>query len=215
MIVMPSNSRGIVTGYLCGKFDGRMGHLYSPEGLSGRLYDWLPFALDNGKYACWAADRAWSEDGYKKMLDAVASMGGSALWALVPDAVGDRDETLRLFDRHAPLVASYGWPIAIAVQDGMTPADIPSDAQVVFVGGTTEWKWGPEGLPVFASAFDRVHVGRVNTNGKLWECHEAGAESCDGTGWFRGDQKQLAGLVSYLERSSAGMGNQRGEKLWA
>jgi hypothetical protein len=32
--------------------------------------------------------------------------------------------------------------------------------------------------------------------------HEAGAESCDGTGWFRGDQDQLAGLERYLGLST-------------
>lgn len=34
--------------------------------------------------------------------------------------------------------------------------------------------------------------------------HDAGAESCDGTGWFRGDQKQLSGLRRYLYESVAG-----------
>jgi hypothetical protein len=29
-----------------------------------------------------------------------------------------------------------------------------------------------------------------------------GVESCDGTGWFRGDQNQLAGLKKYLAQSS-------------
>ena len=30
----------------------------------------------------------------------------------------------------------------------------------------------------------------------------AGAESCDGTGWFRGCQRQLAGLKKYLKERS-------------
>ena len=212
MLVMPSNTRGIVTGYLAGRFAGRLAHLYSVDGLT-RLYDFMPFALDNGRYPCWAAGREWSESAYFELLDSVAEMGGAAMWALVPDVVGDRDATLREWDQWSPRVAGYGWPLAFAVQDGMEPEDVPNDASVVFVGGSTEWKWRT--LPQWCASFDRVHVGRVNTNGKLWECHEAGAESCDGTGWFRGDQKQLAGLVSYLERSSAGLGNPRGAKLWA
>ena len=101
----------------------------------------------------------------------------------------------------------------MAVQDGMEPGDVPAEAGVVFVGGSTEWKWRT--VRDWCDAFDRVHVGRVNTNGKLWECHEAGAESCDGTGWFRGDQRQLRGLIAYLERSSQGLGNHRGQELFA
>ena len=211
MIVMPSNTRGIVTGYLAGKYEGRLAHLYSIDGLT-RIYDFMPFALDNGRYPCFAAGREWSEDAYLELLDSVAEMGGRATWALVPDVVGDRAGTIAEFDKWAHRVAAYGHPLAFAVQDGMEPDDVPSDAAVVFVGGSTEWKWRTLGM--WCDAFPRVHVGRVNTNGKLWECHEAGAESCDGTGWFRGDQAQLAGLFRYLERSSKGLGNPRGAKLW-
>ena len=34
------------------------------------------------------------------------------------------------------------------------------------------------------------------------KAHDAGAESCDGTGWFRGDRKQLDGLEKYLDEST-------------
>ena len=73
---------------------------------------------------------------------------------------------------------------------------------VVFVGGTTAWKW--KTLRTWTENFPRVHVGRVNTDRMLWMAHECGAESCDGTGWFRGDQVQFAGLLSYLEQSTNG-----------
>ena len=36
-----------------------------------------------------------------------------------------------------------------------------------------------------------MHVGRVNTERRLWQCARLGAESCDGTGFFRGDPVQL------------------------
>jgi len=61
---------------------------------------------------------------------------------------------------------------------------------------------------MFTAAFPRVHVGRINGEKGLWECHEAGAESCDGTGWFRGGNtegnKQLQMLLRYLEESTNG-----------
>jgi hypothetical protein len=201
----------MVAGWLAGRFPGRIGHLYSPGGLA-RLYDFLPFACDNGRYPCWQSGRDWDEAAFIGMLDRIVDMGGRPSWLLVPDVVGDRGETLREWDRWHTRLTRYGWPLAFAVQDGMSVDDVPDDAAVVFVGGSTAWKWRT--LHEWTGSFDRVHVGRVNTNGKLWQCHEAGAESCDGTGWFRGDQKQLAGLVSYLERSTAGSGNHRGAVLW-
>ena len=210
-MVMPSNNRGMVVGWIAGRFPGRIGHLYSPGGMA-RLHDFMPFALDNGRFAVWSAGREWDEAAFVAMLDAVVAVGARPLWLLVPDVVGDRDGTLRDWENWAPRLRRYGWPLAFAVQDGMLPKDVPGEASVVFVGGGTAWKWRT--LRDWCDAFDRVHVGRVNTNGKLWECNEAGAESCDGTGWIRGDQAQLRGLISYLERSAAGLGNQRGEWLF-
>ncbi len=96
----------------------------------------------------------------------------------------------------------YGWPLAFAVQDGMTVEDVPGDADVIFVGGSTEWKWRT--VAMWCAAFQRVHVGRVNTYRRLWECHDAGAESIDGTGWTRGDQRQYRGLLAYLAESTGG-----------
>jgi hypothetical protein len=82
----------------------------------------------------------------------------------------------------------------------MSAADVPHGASVVFVGGSTAWKWRT--VSNWCRDFPRVHVGRANTYKRLWQCHEVGAESCDGTGWMRGDQKQLRGLFEYLAESS-------------
>lgn len=207
MKVMPANTQGFTTGFIAGKYDGRIAHLYSPDGWR-RPKPYVDYALDNGRFS-----ESWSEKDYLKMLDAAANHRDQPIWALVPDVVGDRDATLREWDVWAPRLEQYHWPLAMACQDGMTPDDVPSEAKVCFIGGSTSWK--RKSLAMWCQEFDRVHVGRVNTNKWLWECHEAGAESCDGTGWMRGCQAQLNGLVDYLERSSKGLGNQRGDKLWA
>jgi hypothetical protein len=78
----------------------------------------------------------------------------------------------------------------------MTPADVRQLApDVVFVGGSTEWKW--ETAEMWCREFPRVHVGRVNSPRRLYELESWGCESCDGTGWNRGDRKQTAGLEEW------------------
>jgi hypothetical protein len=211
MIVMPANNTGIVVGWLCGRFPNRVGHLYSPGAFS-RAYHFVPFALDNGRFPCWSSGREWDEAAYIGLLDRVADCGHRPRWILVPDVVGDRDGTLREWDKWCSRLQSYRWPLAFAAQDGMTADDVPGEAEVVFVGGSTEWK--RRTLHEWCESFPRVHVGRINTWKWLWECREAGVESCDGTGWMRGDQQQLAGLISFLERDSAGQGNPRGGQLF-
>lgn len=187
---------------MAGKYPGRVGWLLGPGGWRAPK-EWLPYAIDNGRFIATTQGKEWSEAAFLKMLEA-ATDTFSPLWVVVPDVVGDRDGTLREWDKWAPRMAQYGFPLAMAVQDGMAARDVPSEASVVFVGGTTEWK--RRTLWRWCDEFERVHIGRINTEKWLWVCHEAGAESCDGTGWFRGDAKQLAGLYRYLDRASSGQG---------
>lgn len=200
MIVMPSNNTGIVVGWMAGRFPGKIGHLFSPGGQRGPFGDLgMPYAVDNGVFA---KGDAWEPDSFFALLDWAKLSGQAPRWVIVPDVVGNRLRTLEKWEAYAPQLARYGWPLAFAVQDGMTADDVPADADVVFVGGTTDWKW--ETVAMWCETFPRVHVGRVNTYRRLWQCHDAGAESCDGTGVAgqRGDQKQYRGMVAYLEEST-------------
>lgn len=197
MIVMPSNNTGFEAGLLAGRFPRRIGHLHNVDKLMEPRHG-VPWALDNGVFGACNKGREWSEKPLYQYLDKYSPW--RPRWVVVPDWVGDRDETLRRWDEHAPALLAYGHPLAMAVQDGMTPDDVPKEAKVIFVGGTTSWKW--RNLRMWTEAFSRVHVGRVNTKKLLYQAHDAGAESCDGTGWFRGDKKQLAGLWEYLTETS-------------
>lgn len=200
-MVMPSNHGGVTTGYLAGRYPGKVGHLYSPGGQRGP-WSFLPYALDNGAFGAFTAGKPWDAAPWLDLLAWAKLSGRDPMWVLVPDVVGDRDATLNAWSKWSGSAARCGWPLAFAVQDGMTGADVPRDATVVFVGGSTAWKWRT--LESWCGSFPRVHVGRVNTYRRLWQCHDAGAESCDGTGWMRGDQKQLAGLRAYLHESTGG-----------
>jgi hypothetical protein len=199
MIVMPSNNSSMHLGWLAGKYPGRIGWLLSPEGWR-RPHRWMSYGLDNDRFKAWVTGQPWDEVGYMRMLSKAAKEKHAPRWILVPDVVANREATLEQWHYWAPKLATYGWPLAFAVQDGMTQADVPSDAAVVFIGGTTEWKWST--LWEWCRNNTRTHVGRVNGYDGLWDCLDAGAESCDGTGWFRGDPVQLAGLERFLDEST-------------
>jgi hypothetical protein len=195
MIVMPSNNTGFDAGFLFAKHPGRLGHLHSVDAIREPRQG-IPWALDNGVYGACKSGKKWSEEPLYEYLDQYAAW--KPLWVVVPDWVGDRDETLRRWDQHAPALQSFGVPLAMAVQDGMTPSDVPKECAVVFVGGSTSWKW--RSLPMWTASFPRVHVGRVNTINLLLQAENAGAESCDGTGWFQ-EPKRTAELASYLSHN--------------
>lgn len=207
MRVMPSNNGKALIHYWAGAYPGLLGHLYGLDGFRGP-FPWLPYALDNGAFPAFTKGKAWDSGGFLRLLDRAAAAQQAPLWVAVPDVVADRRATLSAWELWAPRVRGYGWPLAFVVQDGMKPADVPADADVVFVGGTTTWK--RRTVPMWCREFTRVHVGRINTERWLWYCDHHGAESCDGTGWMRGDPVQLAGLANYLRRKAAGLSRERG-----
>lgn len=198
---MPSNNTGWDMGWLSGTYPGRMGWLMAPGGWRQPRRN-LAYALDNGAFPAWINKKPWDEDAFVELIESARTAAYPPSWVVVPDVVTDAKATLESWRQWVPALRDYGWPLAFAVQDGMTQADVPSDAAVIFVGGSTDWKWAT--VNGWCKHNARVHVGRVNGYDKLWQCHEAGVESCDGTGWFRGDQGQLAGLEQYLAESTNG-----------
>ena len=111
MIVMPSNNTGFAAGFLFGKHPGRLGHLHSVESPREPVQG-IPWAMDNGVFGAWSSGKQWSEEPLYRYLDEYAAW--KPLWVVVPDWVGDRDETLRRWDQHAPALQSFGVPLAMA-----------------------------------------------------------------------------------------------------
>jgi hypothetical protein len=202
MIVMPSNNSGIQIGYLAGKYPGRIGWLLSPDGWR-KPPSWMSYALDNGAFGAWVNKRPWDAEAFRAHIEK-SKTAHKPSWVVVPDVVTDMEATIISWHEWSPQLRAIlpNVPLAFAVQDGMTPCHVPKDADVIFVGGTTEWKW--RNLYSWTDNFPRVHVGRVNSERMLWMAHDAGAESCDGTGWMRGGEERLDDLVRYLEESTTG-----------
>ena len=202
MKIMPSNNAGMYVGYLAGKHPGRIGWLISP-GSWKNPPSWMPYALDNGAFSAHINNTAWDEGAFRKLLES-ARLHFKPLWVVVPDVVMDAEATKKKWQEWAPIIKSLmpTVKLAFAVQDGMTPCDVPDDCDVIFVGGSTEWKF--KTLRDWTTNFKRVHVGRVNSERKLWQCMDAGVESCDGTGWLRGGEGRMQGLEKFLRETTNG-----------
>jgi hypothetical protein len=121
------------------------------------------------------------------------------MWAIVPDVPGNAEATFARWSEYAPALTTV--PRALAVQDGMTVEQVRSLVPapvVIAVGGSTEWKWRTIGE--WAKEFPRVHLLRCNAPDRLYDLETIGVESCDGTGWFRGDRTQTAGLERWARQ---------------
>lgn len=198
-LVMVSNLNRLGT-RLNKQYPNRIGLLLSPGGWADPLG--LPYALDNGRFTVWSRGKKYDEAKFWKHLRRAQKIH-APLWLAVPDVVANRLATIDEYLHWAPKLTTLGWPLALVVQDGMTICDVQSltpQPSVVFVGGTTKWKWRT--IRHWCRNFTHVHVGRVNGYHSLWAAQYAGASSTDGTGWYY--HKQLIALNKYLSRSSLG-----------
>jgi hypothetical protein len=182
--------------------DPRLGVLLRPG--NGNKPGRKPWAADNGAYA------GFDVGAYLRMLGALAGKPG-CLWVTAPDVVCNADATLKLFDVWEPMLHACGFPVAFVAQNGIGERTPWDRIECLFVGGDDAFKLGAESRFVVREAKRRgklVHVGRVNTLGRIGYAHDIGADSFDGTAasqwpdikipWFLEHMASLAGTGRQL-----------------
>jgi len=138
----------------------------------------------------WCADNScytdkWDEHRWWRFLVKHAGDADSCVFAAAPDVVGDHHATLSRSLPWLPKIRDLGYPAAFVAQDGATPDEMPwTQFDVLFVGGSTEFKLGPAARALIRSAKRRgmwVHVGRVNSYKRCRAMEALGVDSVDGT----------------------------------
>ncbi|QAY16193.1 DpdA-like tRNA-guanine transglycosylase [Arthrobacter phage Sonali] len=139
----------------------------------------------------WCADNGCFGKGYPgdekwlAWLDRRKDQAGSCLFATAPDVVGDAVATLARSAPFLPLIRAMGYPAALVAQDGLEDLVVPwDDFDVLFIGGSTEWKLGPAARELVRQAKARgkhVHMGRVNSGKRYRYAESIGCDSVDGT----------------------------------
>ena len=210
MIVMPAANGNTLLGYLAGRFPGKVGTMVSPSTGWMKPHHFLPWSLDNGRYADTVSGRDWDEKGFLDLLEKSQASPYPPMWVVAPDVLYSRDETLRDFEKWFPRLDQMGFRVAMACQDGMTPMDVP-EGVVAFIGCSEELR---RKVSDFIDYGHEVHFGRVNSLAMLKHLHRIGVHSCDSSGWFRqgGDESikgrtkdlsewRVAPILQYLEWS--------------
>lgn len=194
---MPANATNELVHLWQGVYGG-LAHLYTPA-RKERIRPWLPYVLDNGRFAEAIKNLPFNESSFLAHVERYAFLAQKPDWIAVPDVPFFGAETLQWWDSWAPRLREYKLPLALVVQNGMSVDDVTARLEpgdVIFVGGDTEWKWST--VAQWATAWPRIHVGRVNQPSKLPFLRSLGVESCDGSGWFRGKSPQVVGLGRFL-----------------
>lgn len=107
------------------------------------------------------------------------------MFAVAPDVVGDAAATLARSLPFLPKIRALGVPAAFVAQDGLEHLEVPWDEfDVLFIGGTTDWKLDAPARRIVGEAKQRgkwVHMGRVNTERRYKYARAIGCDSADGT----------------------------------
>ena len=150
------------------------------------------YAIDNGAYGYYTRGESFNGGAFLSLCD---EWYHAADWIVVPDKVGDWEETIAMSMRWTNILTSYNRPLLIVAQDGCEVDDYHTIKSILrsriygglFIGGTTDWKL--KHLPMLASLCKEAgkicHVGRVNSGKRVKYCYDSGASSIDGSGMSR------------------------------
>lgn len=162
--------------------NGRLGHLLTP--LNGNkvetiLETGLPWAIDNGAF------KKFEPNKFMTLLD--ESVGKPrCLFVAAPDVVANANRTIFSFYHWWPVLKKTGQPIAFVLQDGQENMPLPPDRfyDALFIGGSTKFKLSREAAALGQEGKRRgkwLHMGRVNTPGRIRHAADIGCDSIDGT----------------------------------
>lgn len=157
------------------------------------------YALDNGAWSAFTSGQPWDERAFVAMVERYAA---GADWVIAPDVVAGGLDSLRLSERWLPWLSDRCRRVLIAVQDGMTPADVAGlvdDRIGIAIGGSTEWKVSELGRGTWAGLPCWRHALRVNTVRRIALC--AGLDSFDGSSptRFAVNTARLSGAAAQLD----------------
>jgi hypothetical protein len=156
----------------------------------------VDFCIDNGRFG-----KGWP--GYDRWWAGVQSYPVEGChFVTAPDHVGDAEATLKDSAPWLPQIRNLGHRAALVAQDGLEVLDTPWDSfDVLFIGGTTEWKLGPEAALLAKEAKSRgkgLHMGRVNSQKRIRYAHSLGCDTVDGTFLAYGPDWNLKVLLRWM-----------------
>lgn len=138
-----------------------------------------PYCIDNGAWVAHTRGEEWNAARFEGL---VGRYGEGAAFIVAPDIVAGG---LASLERSLEWVPHLPGTVLIAVQDGMTLEDVRPHVGGrvgIFVGGTFEWKWGTVRLwgQLATEVGCHLHVARVNSARRIYQCKMANADSFDG-----------------------------------
>lgn len=168
-----------------------------------------PFAVWAADNGCFAKGDAFDTEAWLAWLASIPpAVRKTCAFATAPDVVGDAEATLARSMPWLRKIRALGYPAAFVAQDGseqdMTHLIPWDECDVIFLGGSTEWKLDPNRAGrVAAEALrrgKRLHMGRVNSARRLRLAEAWGCHTVDGTFLAFGPDRNLPRLLGWMRQ---------------
>ena len=165
------------------------------------------YFLDNGAFRYWIRGEEFKDGPFFSLVEASLKAEKRADFLVLPDLIGQGLKSLEFSSLYAEKLKGTGIPFALALQDGMEKdtsavADFVREygVKVLFVGGTTEWKWrtAPFWNALAKELSISCHVGRVPSAKRVYQARRMEVDSIDTTAVLWEERK----MVSYLRALS-------------
>lgn len=157
------------------------GRMWIARGRNIYTYEGEPWGFDNGAFRDWVREEPFNEAAYLRSIKSAEASGSIPYLAVLPDVPAGGTDSLK-FSMEWLEKLPQPWPWYIAVQDGMTPADLTDLDRIhgLFLGGTNTFKATAGEWCDWAHAHGlRFHYGRAGTQEKVRHAMEVGADSLD------------------------------------
>lgn len=180
---------------------GELGFIDTP--LQGNVRpQHVVWCADNGCFN----DEKFDVDVWWRWLQTNAKDAATCMFATAPDVLGDAAATAERSRPWLPKIRALAYPAAFVAQDGSDAVPPPwGEFDVLFIGGTTEFKLGMAARQLVAEAKSKglwVHMGRVN-GGRRWRFADAiGCDSVDGTYLKHGPRVLLPNILKWRRQPS-------------
>lgn len=197
-----------------------LGVLLTPDAGNSVLYarrSGMPWACDNAAFSGFNAERF---ELFLCNLMMWVRFRDGPMWVTAPDVVADAQSTLRLFDDWIDELDKREFPAALVAQDGLERVkSIPWERiKCLFIGGSTEWKLSVHARRLVEEAKYRgkwVHMGRVNTRGRMELAVDWEVDSVDGSSFSQFSMLRIPKALTWIEAAERRKyGITDGGELW-
>jgi hypothetical protein len=178
------------------------------------------WAADNGAFT--RAAGGFSARAFRAMLHQphLREHAQSCLFVVAPDklavlaggvVIGDAAGTLAQFPAWAAEIRAVGFPVALVAQNGLEDLldAVPWElVDVLFIGGDDEWKLSDAARVCATEARAHgkgVHMGRVNSYGRLAVAASMLADSADGTFLRFAPTENIGRMLEWFDKLDAGV----------